>query len=368
MIIELDESIMAIDELNINQDQDIIESLDMLAHIRKYGNHYVLAKVHILEHIVKLIEPFNKDSTKNIFKHIIHNDFVQKYHQLLNQVKYKVLISTNKTSFEIEESNGIKIYHIPLAEFHKLFELEKTSFYSENIRDCIFYECITNWFLDLKKKNIKLEYNAVNGSEWHDIEYVLTKIPKKFCLIIVDSDKKYPGGECGNTLKNVKETFEKFKNNTVSELFYFENIHEKENLIPPSIYEKLFYNEFCCNDSHNGYYNNLIKLIRIEKDYPEHHEKLQYFDFKKGIDLDDSNIKEYFKPMLDELDVERIGKVLKKSKMNNKLNNKLKNYFENHSKEEILNELPDYIKESWELLSITVFSWCCSPDEIPYKI
>jgi hypothetical protein len=368
MIIELDESIMNIKELNTNQDQDIIKSLDMLAHIRQYGNHYVLAKVHILEHIVKLIEPFNKDSTKNIFKHIIHNDFVQKYHQLLNQVKYKVLISTNKTSFEIEESNGIKIYHIPLAEFHKLFELEKTSFYSENVKDCIFYEHITNWFLGLEKTDIHLNYNAVNGKEPHDIEYILSIEPKKFCLIILDSDKKCPNSKCGNTLKDAKKTYEEFKNDAVSELFYFENIHEKENLIPPTLYEELFYDEFYSKNDYKVHFNNLMKLTLVENEYHDHHEKLQYFDFKKGVDLGKNiinNIKSYFKPLLDNLNTKKIGSILDdKNKMNNKLNNKLKNYFESHSKEEILNELPDYIKKSWELLSTTVFSWCCSPGRI----
>ena len=215
MIIELDDSIKDLKKDDI-KNQDIIKSLKRLADIREYGLHYVLAKIPVLKHIIGLIETRlieesgNNDSTMEKFKYIIHNfnyiihkEHAQKY-QLLDHVRYKVLISTSKTTFEIEESDKIKIYHIPLTEFHK-FELEKTSFYSENVKDCIFYEHITNWFLGLERTDIRLNYNAVNGKEPHDIEYILNIEPKKFCLIILDSDKKCPNSKCGNTLKDAKK-------------------------------------------------------------------------------------------------------------------------------------------------------------------
>jgi hypothetical protein len=385
MIIELDESIMDIKELNTNQDQDIIKSLNMLADIRKYGKHYILAKIPVLKHIVKLIKELdNNNSTKEIFEYILYNDIVQKYNQLLSMVKCKVLISTSNTTFKIEELDGIKIYNIPLPEFHKLFDLKETSFRSENIRDCEFYEHITYWFLDLKKKGINLNYKAIMGVDKVNIEYELNRSnDKTFCLIIVDSDKKYPNCEYGTTLKKCKDKYEKFKNNSVSELFYFENFHEKENLIPPSIYYKFFKRPYNRNNNKN-YKENICKLISIEKEHHEHHEKLQYFDFKNGISLGDTRIKEYFKPLLAKINANNIGKVLtsrwingdsndkhgdsndKHGDSNDKLNlnDKLKNYFKDHPREKITNELPNYIKKSWELLSITVFSWCCSPNRI----
>lgn len=111
---------------------------------------------------------------------------------------------------------------------------------TENLLDSEFFSYIIRYYLK-QNKFLKLFhtrfYALMGGGE--TIDKVLEKeimLKQHFCLVLTDSDKKYPGGSIGSTANGVCKQME--TNPFNCGLYVMEHVREIENLIPKKIVQK----------------------------------------------------------------------------------------------------------------------------------
>ncbi|QDY47008.1 hypothetical protein FK545_20725 (plasmid) [Planococcus glaciei] len=131
--------------------------------------------------------------------------------------------------------------------------------------------------------------NGGGVNTWKSLRYYSEN--KKISLTITDSDKRYPTGNVGETLRKLRTEYNKHKNNTITDLVELK-VREKENLIPPSVYL------YCCNSSDKSRLENFMLL----EDSNKHSEKLFYLDYKEGLNVKsykrDSQLQGYIEEMV----------------------------------------------------------------------
>ncbi|MBA2868940.1 hypothetical protein [Methanococcus maripaludis] len=395
MLIELDESLLEITTQDMTG--PIISTFRKLAMFKEECYHIITAKkIDILEHVMKLMEKHDQ-CTEKTYLEIIQNDYPD-YGGLLDEVKYKVLISKNIREFQIITSEDVTVYVVPVDKFSRMFAMAKTCLLSENINDCKLYVQITKEHYKNEEKAC-MAYNIQNGGGStcaNVLESILQEQQdKKFCLTFADTDKKHPNDSFGRTLSDLIAIHKQYSNYNVSKLFYLKNFHEKENLIPPSVYG-------LCSSTNC----NLEKILKIEQEHSTHHEKLQYFDIKEGLTValyKREAVKNYFDGLLNDLGIDTTNILQRNDNyriipgigdctplvlediFENGLEEKLKlktkelqvepdnvrvsviisKIKDNISKRlDFYDNLPEYIKTAWIKVSEAVFSWCCCPLDV----
>lgn len=262
MIIKLDKSLNPYLDNELLSDNEI-EALAEIALSRKRGESFVIADKKL---IIKLINyPGFASYTKANFTQVYKDQ--SRWFNYLNEFTNKLIIVKSL----IEKSDDENI----VTEL-KSFERNKAIVVAENIYDINFFEILTKSFLSSSGlKHINFNFNRVLGGG-NTTAQVVAENSKKTgvpILVILDSDKKYPGGDIGGTAKKVLELGVTKNVNVV-----LTASREIENIIPFILLEDLF-------EKNKGQTDKLQKYKKICDLKVDGANPVKYLDFKKGIKL-----------------------------------------------------------------------------------
>lgn len=286
MFIEISDDITAIlhspDCCNYEK---IVHFMHEVAICMKRGKHYV--------YIPSLRNGALKNRIKEIMPgiaKILYQADAAEVKSLEKKLEWKMLVTRNIP--EVKQLNIL--YYNPLQ--NKAFELYKeTHLICENLYDCDFYEAVAQAYCN----HYKLRPNSFlffprNGGGTTTASVIKKEMEKgnHLCLIICDSDRHYPDGPVGDTMKEINEIFKDNKSNYFY-LLKLENVGEIENLIPL---------QFLRDDLHKYKPSpkNLSDAFLNQCD-------TSFFDFKKGLgykELYSAEAYAHWKPILDKLSID----------------------------------------------------------------
>lgn len=238
-------------------------------------------------------------------------------------------------------------YELSIDFFDATASIQPTSMLCENLDDIAFYIKQAKCFYPYGKMIVNRCHGG--GGTTYDVFNSL-KNKKLFCLVIVDSDVKFPGCRRGNTAERFMQ------NNTISKVnvkVKVLSVHEAENLVPISF--------MMAHSARIG----TIFLKKLEKRGLLHN--LIYYDVKEGIIKEkteqDSKYKKFAKELYEGVCPNKNGfdayYAHKKTTDNlfPKLNaNMLNEYISNKAESYHTDELEVYRKEIADL----VYTFLCS--------
>lgn len=196
------------------------------------------------KHLVHVPCLHNNPSKVKILTNIMgrsHVDFLRQSERIYYQLaKVKELVSKYIViTFEKQSNDSKAIVINPIIE--RRFEAyNETHVITENILDSIFFKYLVKFFLRenaIRYCNICF-YPVMGGGDTtadvlkHEIE------DRRFlCLVITDSDRKYPDSEYGQTALKIKEVMDRY-NPFHCDMYIMNQVMEVENLIPFGVVKK----------------------------------------------------------------------------------------------------------------------------------
>lgn len=279
----------------------------------------------------------------------------------------------------VVDSRAIVINPLRMSEFEPYLE---TRVITENLLDSIYFRFVARYYL---RKNlfdgISISYDAIPGGGSTTCEAVRSELEKekRFCLVIVDGDKKYPTQprDPGSTAGKVEEVVKMYSSRTCK-LHIMKEVMEVENLIPKRIVGKY------ATDKHG------ISILKSD---------FSYFDMKEGLTMKglyNDDVYNYWKSSLtsDQKDFRKEAKANTKTRKeyeqyidDKKFNNVIINGFGSdllknvtcfrevtggipfpELMDEMLNkimpaDLTSYQEKEWNEIGHLMFSWTCGLSE-----
>ncbi|MEN3772095.1 hypothetical protein [Priestia megaterium] len=396
MLIKIDDTIIQYLEKNyqsLDSQSQEIKSLNNIAKAFYEGYHTISASLEVLEFLTKL--DILEYTSKYVYSHLLSKfTFLPAYESFCTDY---ILVKGSDLNFSRIETDNNCIFEVPLKYFTGFMAAGPTTLISEDISDCIFYEKLARKYIEENRQRINInlcfDHTPGNGDGTYRI-YKHKIEANRITLAIADSDKTYPEDNIGETLLKLKNTYNDYKDNTVTSLIGL-NVREKENLISPSLY-------LMCTNS--GSKASLEKLLKVETS-SELNIFLKYMDLKDGIKAKslkgNENRRKYFEDLFkefsdltacsyEEIDdqeddfsiISGIGRSFENflndvldEGLEKKLDEKRKVAEELNIPEEIIVNLekiiamknnlfeyvPEYLKEEWENLCQKIVSWGCCP-------
>lgn len=362
MLIEIGEDIVALAEKG---DETTLEVLHQLANACKYGKHQVFMSIPLLERICR-ISHLDKIAT-SIYRKL--KGKASEWGVLKNAVEHSAIVTMKNPN------NQKQLWIHPTR--HPAIELyEETHLLVENLLDLDFFtKCVLKYY----QNNHKLSKCPIcffplqgGGTTIKDVYAREIKLKQHFCLAIVDSDKKYPDDQYGQTSEELKQIHDKEQ---PFNCFHcrMEKVSEIENLIPVSVVK-----EYKNNNS-----KQLFQLYPLLE--------LSFFDMKKGFmccNIKDEAMYTYWKDRFNDYEdlknklekchqecllVHRynVSKETKKSCCNSSCildgfgSDLLKDLLHDGASISKLknvknNQLTENQRDEWEAIGKIIFEWCCA--------
>ena len=267
MLLFLDSSLIS----GIGTDPSVVDALDLIAHSRRLGNHIVFGK----RDIIKFLATCNliSDTSRAVYRKLYED--LPTTSSYLSEINLLVEIVLEDVLELIERGNS-KVIRASIKYFSNLSLLTETALLSENHDDVSFYKRLATTYLQLKNLgNIYIKYEPRGGggqTTARDFQ-TLQSSKQRFCLCILDSDRKAPDLDIGDTAKAVLRA--KDSNQPLCDICVLK-VREIENLIPAIIYREIFENDVNKRDA-----ISFLEFI----DNSQHNEVRNYLDLKKGLKL-----------------------------------------------------------------------------------
>jgi hypothetical protein len=252
----------------------VLEALEMIALARREGKHLVFAKRDVLKSLLNCAE-LSKRTRQVYLKLYAQLAEMQVYLQTLSRRVEVIALDTGLSS-RLEKH--CKVISVPARYFSNSSLIQKTILLTENLDDATLYQTITQIYLKwkkLKKIAILFEAYAGGGSTTKKAYQRIQDQAERFCLCLLDSDKKSPNSPLGNTAKEVKKI--ENPNQPLCEYLIL-GVREIENLIPIQLYSLVSsgdVNRMPCVDL----------LEQLEKTSLA--EARKYLDIKNGLKLNE---------------------------------------------------------------------------------
>ena len=170
-----------------------------------------------------------------------HIDFLrqsERMHYQLAQIK-NLVSNYVVITFEKQKDDSKAILINPIIE--RRFEAyNETHVITENIQDSIFFKYLVKFFLRehaIRYCNICFFPVMGGGDTTADVLRHEIEDRRFLCLVIADSDRKYPHSKYGQTALKIKEIIENY-NPFHCDLYIMDQVMEVENLIPFGVVEK----------------------------------------------------------------------------------------------------------------------------------
>jgi len=165
------------------------------------------------------------------------------------------------------DNADINNHELNYSFFSDSKSVQPTSFLCENIDDVTFYMKLVSIYYPISP--VIANYYHGGGGTTVDV-FCYLKSRKVICLVILDSDVKYPGCDIGDTARRCVNEYKK-------KVSYIEikvlNVHEAENLVPLAFMKTHTQNNCGKRFLEKMNQRGLLHLMR-------------YYDIKKGIRKD----------------------------------------------------------------------------------
>lgn len=168
------------------------------------------------------------DEIYEFFEPLIHEDRASRslfYLKVNNSYSYDIepFNIVYKDWREVEVANK----EIPIFFFEKTISIQKAIILGENGNDASYYTFMAkNLFPHIP---ISFDIMSGGGSTTSEVFANIQKQNKRFCLVIADSDMKYPNAPLGGTAKAIEKVWNKKRAHLD---VYRLSVHEAENLLP----------------------------------------------------------------------------------------------------------------------------------------
>ncbi len=252
----------------------VLEALEMIALARREGKHLVFAKRDVLKSLLNCSALSKR--TRQVYSKI--------YAQLAEMQVYlqtftrRVEVIALDTGLSSRLEKHCKVISVPARYFCDSALIQKTVLLTENLDDATLYQTITQIYLKwnkLKGIAILFEAYAGGGSTTEKAYQLIQDKQERFCLCLLDSDKKSPNSPLGNTAKDVKKI-----ENTNQPLceYFIVGVREIENLIPTQLYSTVS----------SGDVNRMPCVHFLEQlEKTSIAEARKYLDIKNGLKLNE---------------------------------------------------------------------------------
>ena len=253
MLLNLDDSLLEID--NTLKERVVVCMTNILIGFYE-ANFLVQATYEIYEFFEHLID--EDRASRSLFYLKVNNSYAYDIEP------FNVVYKDWK---DVEVSNK----EIPIFFFEKTISIQKAIILGENGNDASYYTFMAkNLFPHIP---ISFDIMSGGGSTTSEVFANIQKQNKRFCLVIADSDMKYPDAPLGGTAKAIEKVWNKKRAHLD---VYRLSVHEAENLLPLS-----FVKEKAKNNK-----NAIEFLKRIEKT-DSFNSIWRCYDIKEGIKVED---------------------------------------------------------------------------------
>ena len=367
MYIEINEDIVrdAIDKsaLSVNDSRDLLLLMALAA---RGGKHIVVVPCLREKAMVKaLMEVVSKHYIEGLRRS-------EKIHYVLpllkQQLSHYAVISYE--SRPVNDSRAIVVNPQKYKDFEAHVE---TQLLAENLMDTSFFEYIIHYFMSTHGVQARYCFHPLMGGGGTTADVLHKEIERGqyFCLAIVDSDRKTPDSDYGETATRVRKEMEVYVPFHCG-LYIMKRVMEVENLIPVSIVKDTFGNR---------------------GDIDAYMTCPSFFDLKKGLTLDalyDDDVYDYWKKRFD--DAQTLFQQRNEAKTSSVDRRHYREYIDNHGFKKVLKcgmgsdlldccvnkskmdgqklkhklmnikseDLTSCQQEEWEAIGQIAFSWTCA--------
>lgn len=250
---------------------EVIKVLDSIAAAHRYGYHFVFSSRDILRRLT-VIENYENKVTSQVYKTILEKYSI--YGGIISKISLRVVFLLNDPSyFKRNENEGYSEigYHISNVSVTNL--INKTGLLGENSQEITFYLQMVKFYQKKIKTQIPTQYNLVHGGgdTTNNVLSLEDESKERFCLAILDSDRKYPDGPFGDTLRKIIAKRKKEVYHT-THYIYSDKYREVENMIPIQLLRTV-----CLN------YPDSIKGVEDLENIKSNDGDVNFYDVKKGI-------------------------------------------------------------------------------------
>lgn len=268
MFIKIDQSVLS----NIsNFTDEEISCIENIALSMKEQKHIVFSDYKILHKLVTTEELSRR--SRSVFNSVLKRwSSISGLEKILNG---KILVVYGEDRIKRVDSENQVIYRVPLQYFNDTEKLLPLHIIGEDENDCNIYEDIAKRYIRDNNLGISINTRWVHGGgnrTGSNYQRELTEY-NKICLAIVDSDKEHESCNIGNTAKGIKDVYDINKETCITDIHILK-VREKENLIPPNLYNM-------CSKSSNS--KSDMKILSHIFNNNLLHKLYYYSDIKDGI-------------------------------------------------------------------------------------
>lgn len=242
------------------------------------GNHILRGDYDILNDSCKMFE--GDDEFYIFFKNLVNN-----YSTLTVPPDITYYIEVVKENPSESVIDGCTVSQRVIDDFYMADSLLCCQLVCEDENDCMFYRFVADWYLKEEKLRYNLKMSAEGGGGDRTIDKVIKHIGfNRICICIVDTDQKYPEMDINEKSRACK----RLDNNKCGYRCLIVNAQEIENILPLNYIDDII-------NSDKRYKWPRSQLFKKHFDYLSHCDKrediLPYFDYKKGIKINDDFLK-----------------------------------------------------------------------------
>lgn len=352
----------------IKDDVNVVNALNLIAHSRRSGNHVVLGERKVIKHLAEC--EYLSEQSRSIYMKIYNQLPITR--EYTKNIYLSVEIFSGSKLIVIEEGK-FKIIRLPVYYFTNLSILCKTVLLFEDINDSAIYKLILDYYLNNHNlENIKIDYEprAGGGQNTHKVFSEIQKLEERFCLSILDSDRKAPKLGMGNTAKSVLNINDLKK--PLCDIFIL-NLREVENLIPTLMYKEVFE-----SDRNKKEAINFLEAL----DNSESRETRKYLDLKQGLTLEkifkeniEGEFRKYWTTFITVFHPKIFEKCLNKGECLETNScycyvtkgfgqNILKEIEKTYNDKNVYHMISDELALEWNEIGSIITAWCCASSRI----
>jgi len=349
---------------------DVIWVLNQIAYSRYLGKHIIFGKIEVIKFFATC-ELLTEQSREIYSK--IYADLPSLGRASLKKFVLSVEIVSGDV-LEILDREGSKVIRASVDKFVNFSLLDLTVLLVENHDDILFYQRIVTTYRswnNLGDVQIKYDDRSGGGQTTDKVFKKIQSSKEKFCLCLLDSDKKTPNSGLGTTAKNVLKIND--QNQPLCDALAL-NVREIENLIPTSIYKEVFE-----NDSNKRDAINFLETL----DNSHLSDARSYLDIKKGLTLErvlkekpQTAFRKYWLNFAKKFCKNLSTECLANEACSKKVpechcfitlglgDNIIKKVEEAYSNRDISHLISEDLKPEYERIGSAITSWCCASSPI----
>ena len=347
MLLNLDDSLLEID--NTLKERVVVCITNILIGFYE-ANFLVQASDEIYEFFEPLID--EDRASRSLFYLKVNNSYAYDIEP------FNIVYKDRK---EVDVSNR----EISIFFFEKTISIQKAIILGENGNDVRYYTFMAS--ILFPQIPISFDIMSGGGSTTSEVFDNIQKQNKRFCLVIADSDMKYPDAPLGGTAKAIEKVWNKKRAHLD---VYRLSVHEAENLLPLSFVKEKAKNnknaiDFLKRIEKTDSFNSIWRCYDIKEGIKVEDIELSpdYYSFAKKVYLEVYGVKQSFEKYISQLKFCKRKHVMPPIR-----SDVLDKFVHLKDEEKVKYSIFLYQQECEEIAKRVVRFACCRPNDDPLNI